>query len=64
MNMPGFTAETSVYQTEGRYRAILIAPSGLPGGQGSLAPATDRFLYVELRRSVRMGHPRKLGVQI
>ena len=36
MSMPGFTAETSVYQTKGRYRAILTAPSGLPGGEGVL----------------------------
>ncbi len=36
MNIPGFTAETSLYKTSGHYRAMAGTPNALVGGLGVL----------------------------
>lgn len=36
MNIPGFTAETSVYKTNGYYRAMAGTPNALEDGRGVL----------------------------
>ena len=36
MNMPGFTAETSLYKTRRQYPAVAGTPNALVGSQGVL----------------------------
>jgi hypothetical protein len=50
MNMPGFTGETSLYKTSGRYRSIAGAPNASASGRGVLPqlPKGSCYYYCDL----------------
>jgi hypothetical protein len=62
MNLPGFTADASLYQTSGQYQALRLAP-GRPSASLSDAvipsiPACSNCDYILERCAMNGGRPR------
>jgi hypothetical protein len=55
MSMPGFTAETSLYKTRGRYRAVAGAPNAKVGSQVVLPQLPIGFCMADCDDSFEWG---------
>src|SRR5687767_5778761 len=51
MNMPGFTADISLYKTSGHYRAMGGTPNALAAAAQTLALSRNAIAYVDVGRN-------------